>query len=109
MMGDEDKIIEDLILKGALEVSGIDLETGEPVYNFTHKLKEVHPELDKEISTFFSQEMMFLWENNFIEMDVTERNPIVRLTQKAFDTQEISKLDKGKQYTLRDLIKQISQ
>jgi hypothetical protein len=28
-MSEEDKIIEDLILKGALEVSGIDIQTGE--------------------------------------------------------------------------------
>jgi hypothetical protein len=104
---EEDKIIEDLILKGALEVSGIDIETGEPLYNFTHKLKDVNPELDQEIQTFFSQEMMFLWENGFVEMDITEKNPIVKLTDKAFNAQEVLKLDKNKQYTLKDIIRQL--
>lgn len=106
-MEEEDKIIEDLILKGALEVSGIDIETGEPLYNFTHKLKDVSPELDQEMQTFFSQEMMFLWENGFVEMDVTEVDPIVKLTNKAFDDKEVLKLDKNKQYTLKDIIRQL--
>jgi hypothetical protein len=106
-MSEEDKIIEDLILKGALEVSGIDIQTGELLYNFTHKLKDVHPELDQEMQTFFSKEMMFLWENGFIEMDITEKNPIVKLTEKAFNATEVLKLDKGKRYTLRDIIRQL--
>lgn len=106
-MDEEDKIIEDLILKGALEVSGIDIETGEPLYNFTHKIKDVNPELDQEMQTFFSQEMMFLWENGFVEMDITEKDPIVRLTQKAFNNNEVLKLDKNKQYTLKDIIRQL--
>jgi hypothetical protein len=106
-MDEEDKIIEDLILKGALEVSGIDIETGEPLYNFTHKIKDVSPELDQEMQTFFSQEMMFLWENGFVEMDITEKDPIVRLTQKAFNNNEVLKLDKNKQYTLKDIIRQL--
>lgn len=106
-MEEEDKIIEDLILKGALEVAGIDIETGEPLYNFTHKLKDVSPELDQEMQTFFSQEMMFLWENGFVEMDITEKDPIVRLTEKAFNNEEVLKLDKTKQYTLKDIIRQL--
>jgi hypothetical protein len=106
-MDEEDKIIEGLILKGALEVSGIDIETGEPLYNFTHKIKDVSPELDQEMQTFFSQEMMFLWENGFVEMDITEKDPIVRLTQKAFNNNEVLKLDKNKQYTLKDIIRQL--
>ncbi len=108
-MKEEDKIIEDLILNGALEIAGIDIKTGEPVYNFTNKLKDINPELDNEIKTFFSQEMMFLWENGFIEMDVTEQDPIVNLTPKAFDIEEVSKLDKEKQYTLKDIVRQLKQ
>ena len=106
-MEEEDKMIEDLILKGALEVSGIDIETGELLYNFTHKLKDVSPELDQEMQTFFSQEMMFLWENGFVEMDITEKDPVVRLTEKAFNNKEVLKLDKTKQYTLKDIIRQL--
>ncbi len=106
-MKEEDKIIEDLILNGALEVAGVDIQTGEMLYNFTHKLKDVSPELDQEMQTFFSQEMMFLWENGFVEMDITEQDPIVKLTEKAFNNSEVLKLDKNKQYTLKDIIRQL--
>jgi hypothetical protein len=42
--------IEDLILSGALEVSGIDIDTGEMLYNFTDKLKDINPDLFKDMS-----------------------------------------------------------
>jgi len=41
--------IEDLILSGALEVSGIDIDTGEMLYNFTDKLKDINPDLFKNL------------------------------------------------------------
>jgi hypothetical protein len=51
--------------------------------------------------------MMFLWESGFVEMDITEKNPIVKLTEKAFNNKEVLKLDKDKQYTLKDIIRQL--
>ena len=44
-MAEEDNIIDNLILQGALQPAGIDLETGEMLYNFTETLKEINPEL----------------------------------------------------------------
>jgi hypothetical protein len=105
---DEDEAIEQLILAGALEVAGIDIDTGEPVYNFTKKLIDVDPKLHSEVSTYFSRETMALWEEGFLEMDVTEKNPIVRLTQKALDEILVSNLDKQKQYTLKEIIRIIT-
>lgn len=104
-MDREEQIIEDLILQGALEVAGIDLETGEALYNFTSKLKDVSPHLHDEFSTYFSKETMALWENGFISMDITQSNPIVMLTPKAFDSNEIVKLNKDHQYTLKEIIR----
>lgn len=102
---DEDKIFEDLILSGALEVAGVDIDTGEMLYNFTDKLKDINPKLHNEFSTYFSTEISGLWENGFIEMDVTEKNPMVSLTKKALDEKEVMKLDKQKQYTLKEIIR----
>jgi hypothetical protein len=51
--------------------------------------------------------MMFLWENGFVEMDVMKDDPMVKLTAKAFDQTELSKLDKDKRYTIRELIRVI--
>jgi hypothetical protein len=84
------------------------MDTGEPVYNFTQKLIDVDPELHSEVSTYFSRETMALWEEGFLEMDVTEKNPKVRLTQKALDEMSVANLDKQKQYTLKEIIRIIT-
>ena len=105
---DEDDAIEQLILSGALEVAGIDIDTGEPVYNFTEKLIDVSPELHTEVSTYFSNETMFLWQEGFLDMDITEKNPTVRLTQKALDEIAVASLNKDRQYTLKEIIRIIS-
>ena len=100
--------IEELILNGALEVSGVDIDTGEMLYNFTDKLKDISPELFKDMSDYISTETMYLWSEGFLDIDVTEINPMVRLTEKALDDSEISKLSKEKQLTLREIIRIIN-
>ncbi len=107
-MSDTGDKIEDLILNGALEVAGMDMDTGEMLYNFTDKLKEVNPELYKDMSDYISTETMALWADGFLDIDVTEKNPLVRLTEKAFDESEVSNLSKEKQYTLKEIIRIIS-
>lgn len=109
MKDDNQQIIEQLILSGALEPAGIDMQTGEVLYNFTKKLETDFPEIHTHFMTFFSQETMFLWENGFIEMDVTEKNPMVSLTKKAFNQKEVNKLDKDKQYSLKELIRLLAE
>jgi hypothetical protein len=104
---DEFDEIDRLILSGGLEVAGIDIETGEPLYNFTEKLVDVNPELYREVSQYFSKEAMSLWSEGFLDMDVTEKNPMVSLTPKALDEQEVAKLTKDKQYTLKEIIRVI--
>lgn len=104
---DEDDAIDQLILSGALEVAGIDINTGEPVYNFTEKLIDVSPELHKEVALYFSRETMSLWSQGFLDMDVTEKNPLVTLTPKAFNSEEVSKLSKESQMTLNEIVRVI--
>lgn len=95
--------IEDLILSGAVEVAGIDPETGEMLYNFTDKLKDVSPTLHREVNNMFSAHMSRLWELDMIDMDITSENPIVRLTKKAFSPEYLSKLDEDERHTLREI------
>jgi hypothetical protein len=104
---DEDDAIDQLILAGALEVSGIDMDTGEHIYNFTEKLIDISPELHREVSLYFSRETMSLWSHGFLDMDVTEKNPIVTLTPKALDQEAVSKLSKESQATLKEIIRVI--
>lgn len=104
-MKEEDSILEQLILDGTIEIAGIDLETNEPLYNITAKMKDVHPSLHDEFINYFSQETMALWEFGFLAMDVTEKNPVVKLTKKALDKDAVASLDKEHQYTLKEIIR----
>jgi hypothetical protein len=104
-MKPEDKFIEELILNGSLEFSGIDQDSGEIMYTFTNKLKDFSRDLQNEVNLYFSQEMMQLWEYGFIDMDVTDNNPIVSLTEKAFDNEEVQKLKTNNKMTLKEVLR----
>jgi len=104
-MEPEDKFIEELILNGSLEFSGIDQDSGEIMYTFTNKLKDFSRDLQNEANLYFSQEMMQLWEYGFIDMDVTDNNPIVSLTEKAFDNEEVQKLKTNNKMTLKEVLR----
>ena len=101
---DEETQIEKMILDGSLEVAGID-ENGEFLYTFTDKLKLLYPELYHETQTHFTKEMMILWENNFITMDITEKNPLINLTEKALNEDEIALLSPEVRATLKEVIR----
>lgn len=108
-MANEEEFLEQLILNGAVEVVGIDLETSEPLYTFTDKLRDFAPALHNDMSNYFYKEMMFLWENGFIEMDVTAENPVVRLTEKALDEAQTKSLERDQLYSLKEIIRLMSQ
>jgi hypothetical protein len=91
-----------LIDKGAVAFEGLD-ETGEPIYRFTEKLQEVAPDLYKMHMSMLNTEIMALWEKGFVDMDLFEENPVVKLTAKSFDKNEVEKLNE----TLLDFLRQI--
>ncbi len=70
--------MEELILSGVVEVAGVDAESGEFLYNFTPKLKELMPDLWNERLDFIHQEIMFFWENGFLDVeDMDSGNPVI--------------------------------
>ena len=95
--------IEDLILSGAVEPAGLDPDTGEMLYTFTNKLQDVSPRLHREVTNMFDSHMMKLWELGILEMNVMDKNPIVTLTSKAFDSNLIQSLDEEIAYTLAEV------
>ena len=101
-----DQGLERLILEGFVEVSAMDSETGEMLYSFTDKAKEVFPEIEQEAHAFFNSILMYFWENGFISMNLEEDNPTVRLNPKAFDVSEIEKLSSEMKHAL-NVIKEI--
>ena len=50
--------LEHLLLQGALEVSGMDPITGDTLYSITDKLKEVSPEMYKEVNAIYRKNMI---------------------------------------------------
>lgn len=104
-MSRENDAIEYLILNGALEVAGLDTETGEPLYNFTPKLKEVMPELYDEHLNALNSDLMNLWEKGFLNINFFETEPSVKLTEKAWDFIEIAKLPKKDQLCLQEIVR----
>ncbi len=96
--------IEELILSGVVEVSSVDPNTGEFLYSFTDKLHEVMPEFLNRKLDFVKQEVDFFLETGFLEVDNPKaRNPIIFLTDKAFDEEEIETLSKNKQKSLKEI------
>jgi hypothetical protein len=104
-MVNDDDFIDNLILSGALEIVGIEEGTGEILYGFTDKLAEVDPKLHAKFVDHFHEDMMVLWQNGFVTMDVTELNPMVNLTQKAFDEIAVAGLNENQRRTLATVIK----
>lgn len=101
----ENNIFNKLILTGGLKFAGKDPETGENMYVKTEMLKEVDPKLDLALGKYFSEMSMRLWEKGFIDMDVTDANPIVSLNQKSFDPEQVKILDANERSALRQFIK----
>lgn len=87
-----DDFFDSLILSGAVEAAGMDLETGEMLYSFTPRLSETHPSLARAANEHFHSQMMALWVKEVISMDVSSDSPTVRLTNKAFDETVLSQL-----------------
>jgi hypothetical protein len=99
------KEFDNLILSGALEPAGIDSETGEMLYSFTNKLKDVSPELYNETQKMINREIMGLWEKGFIDVDLMDDDPMARLTLKASDPEEVKKLSNEERHTLKEIIR----
>jgi hypothetical protein len=87
-----DETIQSLILNGAIEVVGIDSETGQFLYSFNQKIKEIMPELYKEHLTEVNRDIMYLWEQGFLDIDLLSNDPLVILTDKALDQEQVNYL-----------------
>ena len=83
--------LDELILNGGIEVAGL-TESGSFLYKFTDKLKDLDPELHSHMMSTMYNQIMFLWENGFITMDVTQENPAVSFTKKAFNPESVNAL-----------------
>lgn len=97
------QIIDDLILEGGLEVAGVDPDSGEMLYAFTPKVKELMPELYEDHLNFINAELMALWEKGFVNLDLMVEDPLISLTSKSNDPDEVKKLSKQERWSLQEL------
>ena len=104
-MSKSNEIFDKLVLTGGLRFAGKDPETGENMYIKTEMLKDIDPKLDLALGKYFSEMAMRLWEKGFIDMDVTDANPIVKLSEKSFDVDQVKSLDANERSALKQLIK----
>jgi hypothetical protein len=97
------KIIDNLILEGGIEVAGVDPETGEMLYSFTPKVKEIMPELYNDHLNFVNDELMVLWEKGYVDINFLMDDPLISLTAKSSDPDEVKKLSKQEKWSLQEL------
>jgi len=101
---DEFDIVDNLVLNGGLEFAGKDSETGEPLYKPTDRLKDIDPRLSEDLSAYFSEVTLKLWEKGFIDMDVTNEDPVIKLGPKSFSAISIKSLPKDERIVIEEIV-----
>ena len=103
MGSNEDDLINNLILQGALEVAGLDAETGEFLYAVTPKLQEVMPDMYEDHLKVVNKDLLNLWEKGYLDIDFFLADPIVTISKKGLDKAEVSKLTKPEIWALEEV------
>jgi hypothetical protein len=73
------------------------------MYTFNSKIQEIMPDLYREHLNEINREIMRLWEQGFLNIDLLSEDPLVTLTDKAFDDFEIEKISREEQIALIEL------
>ncbi len=103
MNNNEDELIKNLILEGALEVAGLDAETGEFLYAVTSKMKEIMPDMYEDHLKTVNRDLLNLWEKGYVNIDFFLPDPVVTISEKGIDKAEISKLTKPEIWALEEV------
>jgi len=103
MSSSEDDLINNLILQGALEVAGVDSESGEFLYSVTPKMQEVMPDMYEDHITQVNRDILNLWEKGYVNVDFLSTNPMVTISAKGLDKSEVSKLTKPEIWALEEV------
>lgn len=101
----DSEMINKLILDGGIEVVSVDNDTGELLYSFTPKMKEIMPEIYEDHMHNVNSEIMNLWEKGFIDMDLLQSDPIITLTLKALNKDEVKNLSKQERWSLFEVVR----
>jgi hypothetical protein len=61
------------------------------------------PELYEDHLNFVNAELMVLWEKGYVNIDFFKEDPLISLTNKANDPDEVAKLSKQERWSLQEL------
>ena len=103
MSNKEDELIKNLILQGALEVAGLDSETGEFLYAITSRMKEIMPDMYEDHLRTVNRDLLNLWEKGYVNIDFFLPDPIVTISEKGLNKDEVSKLTKPEIWALEEV------
>lgn len=105
-MTDDERFEEDfqqLILDGMVEPAGLTAD-GQMMYQFTDKAFEEIPNLAERATELFSETVNVLWEKGFVDMNIADPNPMVKLTEKALNEEARQELPYEERVTLEYII-----
>jgi hypothetical protein len=105
MFNDEEvsKLVDELILAGGIEFAGIDAESGEILYSLTPKIKDLMPDLYDEHLNLINSDLMSLWQKGFVDIDFFNDDPLINVSDKYYEQDEVMKLSKEERWSLREL------
>ena len=103
MTSSEDELIKNLILEGALEVAGLDSESGELLYSITPKMKDFMPDMYQDHLTQTNRDILNLWEKGYVNINFLENNPMVTISEKGLDKKEVAKLSKQEIWAFEEI------
>jgi hypothetical protein len=101
----DSELINKLILDGAVEVAGIESDTGNFLYSFTPKIKELMPDIYQDHIKSVNDEVMNLWEKGFLDIDLLADDPIITITKKAISKESIATLSKNEIWSLSEIVR----
>jgi hypothetical protein len=91
MLNFNEEHLEQLILEGIVEFAGLDKD-GEMLYSFTPDLETKAPAIHRIVQDLHMQDIYYLWEQGYLQMDITKSNPLVTPTVKALDEEAVDQL-----------------
>jgi hypothetical protein len=103
MTNNEDELIKNLILEGALEVAGVDSENGELLYTITPKMQEFMPDMYEDHLTQVNKDILNLWEKGYVNINFLDEEPMVTISEKGLDKKEVAKLSKQEIWAFEEI------
>ena len=102
-MNFSDEQLEKLILDGIVEFAGLD-ENNEMLYSFSADLQEKMPELYELVMETHMHDIYVLWEKGFLQMDIADAEPLVRITHKALDEDAVNGLEPHLKLAIQQIV-----